>query len=229
MDTVRYLYRMPYKIALVDDQSRILDQLSNELNSSEMVDVVFTARNGADYLLQMKNLPAARHPQVVLMDIEMPVMGGIEAVLNSCALYKNIRYLMFTVSDDDDKLFDAIVAGAHGYLLKDEQADVILEAIKEIIEKEGSPMSPSIARKTLKLLLREPGKKIKNDSVTNDLSDKETKILKAMVTGLNYKQIGVELDLSPFTIRNHISKIYSKLHITSKAQAINLAINNKWT
>jgi DNA-binding NarL/FixJ family response regulator len=218
---------MLYRIALVDDQKNILNQLTTELGVYTQLNIVFTAKNGADYLQQMKNLPAVLHPQVVLMDIEMPVMGGIEAVRQSSKLYETIQYIMFTVVDDDKKLFDAIAAGADGYLLKDERADVLFESIVEIIEKKGAPMSPSIARKTLKLLLNPP--RIVNNVVSpTNLTSREEQILKSTVAGLNYKQIAEKLELSPFTIRNHITRIYDKLHISSKAEAINLAIKNKW-
>src|ERR1700753_1540970 len=111
---------MLYRIALVDDHPEILAQLTMELNALGSVDIVFTARNGLDYLQQMKYMQPDQHPQVVVMDIERPMMGGIEAVSISYKLYSDTQYIMFTVSDDDDKLFDAIRAGADGYLLKNE-------------------------------------------------------------------------------------------------------------
>lgn len=214
---------MPYKIAIVDDNRLVLKQLLQELANN--IVVVFTAANGVEYLQKMKELPADQHPQAVLMDIEMPGMDGIEAVRQSAALYPQVQYIMFTVSADDDMLFDAIKAGAHGYLLKDEHADVIQDAIAEVVDQQGAPMSPSIARKTLKLLSGNTEKKPAHDT---NLSDREIEILKYIVSGLNYKQIAEKIFLSPFTVRNHITKIYSKLHITSKAQAVQLAVSNKW-
>lgn len=216
-----------YNIALVDDHPEILEQLSAELKHSGQVSIAFTARNGQDFLAQMKVLPAEKYPKVVIMDIEMPVMTGIEAVRAGAAQFEGVQYIMFTVSDDDDKLFDAIQSGADGYLLKHESAAKVLESVKEVIERSGAPMSPSIARKILKQLAGTSSAK-KNEALPAALSDREIDILKGMVAGLNYKQIADKVFLSPFTVRNHISKIYTKLHINSKAQAVKIALNNKW-
>ena len=144
---------MTYKIALVDDKPNILTSLSKELNNYRNVEIVFTATNGADYLEQLSILSEDKYPQVVLMDIDMPVMNGIEAVRNSSNLYPSIQYIMLTVFDDDDKLFEALKAGANGYLLKEEITDAIIRAVEEVIEKNGAPMTPRIARKTLNMLL----------------------------------------------------------------------------
>lgn len=220
---------MSYRLALVDDKPHILSSLASELVKSGLVEIMFTANNGANFLEQLNALPANKHPQVVLMDIDMPVMNGIEAVRNSNTLYPEIQYIMLTVFDDDDKLFEALKAGAHGYLLKEERGNEILRAIEEVIEKKGAPMSPRIARKTLKLLVSEPAKKIEDNSIKHaGLTEREIEILKSMVNGLDYRQIGEKLFISPNTVRNHISKIYDKLHISSKTQAVTLAIKNKW-
>lgn len=220
---------MKYRIAIVDDHAQVISALADEINFSGEVDLVFTARNGAEYLEKLKHLPMEQHPQVVLMDIDMPVMNGIEAVRNGKCLYANIQYIMLTVFDNDDKLFDAIRAGADGYLLKEEGEDVILHAIAEVIEKEGAPMSPRIARKTLKLLTGAPAENTASEEqMRSALSEREFEILKGLVNGNDYKQIGINLSISPFTVRNHITKIYEKLHISSKGQAIKLALQNKW-
>ena len=220
---------MSYKLALVDDKPHILSSLGRELADSGLVEVIFTANNGSNFLEQLNELSENQYPQVVLMDIDMPVMNGIEAVRNSSSLYPGIQYIMLTVFDDDDKLFDALKAGADGYLLKEERTDAILRAIEEVIEKKGAPMSPRIARKTLNLLLNEPAKSTSDNGISKTgLSEREIEILKNMVAGLDYRQIGEKLFISPNTVRNHITKIYDKLHISSKTQAVNLAIKNKW-
>lgn len=221
---------MSYRLALVDDKPHILSSLGRELTESGKVEIMFTASNGAGFLGQLKTLPENKHPQVVLMDIDMPVMDGIDAVRNSSNLYPNIQYIMLTVFDDDDKLFDALTAGAHGYLLKEESTDAILRAIEEVAEKKGAPMSPRIARKTLQMLISDTKKNIPDNGLSKSgLTEREIEILKNMVSGLDYRQIGEKLFISPNTVRNHISKIYDKLHISSKTQAVNLAIKNKWT
>lgn len=218
---------MIYRVAIVEDMSRALLALAQELGQFKELEIVLTAQNGQQYLAQLKELPVSRHPQVVLMDIDMPVMNGIDAVRQSSHLYEHICYIMLTVSDEDDKIFEAIRAGADGYLLKEEPAPVIVNAIREVMEKQGAPMSPRIARKTLKML-GQPGKEETTADPASVLSDRETEILKGMVDGLDYKQIAQNLFISPHTVRNHISNIYEKLHISSKAQAVKLAIKNKW-
>ena len=221
---------MSFRLALVDDKPHVLSSLGRELAESGLVEIMFTANNGANFLDQLNTFPQNKHPQVVLMDIDMPVMNGIDAVRNSSTLYPNIQYIMLTVFDDDDKLFDALKAGADGYLLKEESTDAIIRAIEEVVEKKGAPMSPRIARKTLNLLINDTQKSIPDNGISKTgLSEREIEILKNMVAGLDYRQIGEKLFISPNTVRNHISKIYDKLHISSKTQAVNLAIKNKWT
>jgi len=217
-----------YKIAIVDDKSQNRLSLAEKINYSGEIEIVFMARNGNDFLDQLKELPPAKHPQLVLMDIDMPEMNGIEAVRNAHNLYENIKYIMLTVFDDDDKLFDAIQAGANGYLLKEERVDRIVNAIKEVIEKQGAPMSPTIARKALNLLMGNKKDSAEAGAVDTTLSDREMDILKGLVRGLDYKKIAEELFISPFTVRTHITNIYEKLHVSSKVQAVKLAIKNKW-
>lgn len=215
---------MPYNIAIVDDSFQIIAALKEELTASDEVEIILLARNGEDFLHQLKALSPAMHPQLVLMDIDMPIMNGIETVRKCSVLYEPIKYIMLTVFDDDDKLFDAIQAGADGYLLKEEQPDVIIRAIKEVMEQQGAPMSPRIARKTLDLL----NNKKQNGIVSTTLSEREMDILKGLVDGLDYKQIAAKHFISPFTVRNHITKVYEKLHVSSKTEAVKLAIKNKW-
>lgn len=209
----------------MDDISQNRMSLSEKINYSGEVEVVMMARNGKDFLQQLKELPAKQHPELVLMDIDMPEMNGIETVRNCHNLYSDMKYIMLTVFDDDDKLFDAIQAGADGYLLKEERVDNILNAIKEVIEKQGAPMSPSIARKALNLL---SGTKKEASDVQTVLSDREMDILKGLVKGHDYKKIAEELFISPYTVRTHISNIYEKLHVRSKVQAVQVAMKNKW-
>lgn len=217
---------MSYRIAIVDDRAQNRISLSEKINFSGDMEIVFIARNGRDFLDQLKKTPLTKHPQVVLMDIDMPEMNGIEAVRNGHALYPDTKYIMLTVFDDDDKLFDAIQAGADGYLLKEEKVDVIANAIKEVIEKQGAPMSPSIARKTFNLLTRQ--NTTKAQPVDTTLSEREMEILQGMVKGFDYKKIAESLFISPYTVRTHIGNIYEKLHVSSKAQAVTLAVKNKW-
>ena len=222
---------MSIKIAIVDDkpQNRIL--LSEQLRFSKTIEVVLIAKHGVDFMEKMKALDNKNFPQVVLMDIEMPEMDGIETVANAHALYPQIYFLMLTVFDDDEKIFEAIKAGANGYLLKDERINVIEDYIHQIVEVGGVPMSPSIARKAMNMLLKATpvdANQTHDESAGHELSDRELEVLKLLVNGYDYKIIAEKLFLSTHTVRKHIANIYTKLHVSSKAQAINLAHKKRW-
>lgn len=211
-------------IAIVDDKQPNRVSLSEKISFVPGLTVLFLAANGEDFLEQMKTQKA--QPDVVLMDIDMPVMNGIEAVNIASELYPQTRFVMLTVFDDDDKIFEAIKAGAIGYLLKDENVDRIVDAIKEIIEFGGSPMSPRIARKALQLLM---GAKVETKQKEETiLSPREMDILQGLVEGLDYKGVADKLFISPHTVRTHITKIYQKLHVSSKTQAVMMAVKNRW-
>ncbi len=138
-------------IAIVDDKKSISGTLRDKLNHYANCQVLFTAENGKDFLEKMKEARKSIEPDVVLMDIDMPVMDGIEAVAEGKARFSKSKYLMLTIFDEEEKIFNAIKAGADGYLLKDEPIEKIKEAIVNILNNEGAPMSPSIARRVLNL------------------------------------------------------------------------------
>lgn len=213
------------RIAIVDDKQPNRVSLKEKLGYLNDIEVAFLAANGEDFLAQMK---VEKEPvDVVLMDIDMPIMNGIETVNVASGIYHDTRFLMLTVFDDDEKIFDAIKAGAIGYLLKDENVDRIVDALWEIVEFGGSPMSPRIARKALQLLM---GAKVSEAKQTEEtvLSAREMDILKGLVEGLDYKGVADKLFISPHTVRTHITKIYQKLHVSSKTQAVMVAVKNKW-
>lgn len=218
-------------VAIVDDKKTLRTALQDRLSAFENYKVLFTAENGQDFLEKMMEARKSIEPDVVLMDIDMPIMNGIEAVEKGKERYPNSKYLMLTIFDEDEKIFSAIKAGADGYLLKDEPVEKIKEAIINLLNDEGAPMSPSIARRALNLLMNSKVEFSKKDSVekTNEyhLTDREKEVLTFLVEGLEYKEIGMKMSVSPNTIRNHISNIYKKLHVTSKTQAIRVFLNNK--
>jgi len=215
-------------IAIVDDKGSLRNALKEKLSAFENYKVLFTAENGKDFLGKMMEARKIIEPDVVLMDIDMPIMNGIEAVEKGKERYPNSKYLMLTIFDEDEKIFSAIKAGADGYLLKDEPIDKIKEAIINLLNDEGAPMSPSIARKALNLLMNSKIDINKKDtSAISDyhLTDREEEVLRLLVDGLEYKEIASKMTVSPNTIRNHITNIYKKLHVTSKAQAIRVYMN----
>ncbi len=195
-------------VAIVDDKKSLRNALQERLNASENYTVLFTAENGKDFLEQMMDARRNIEPDVVLMDIDMPVMNGIEAVSKGKERYPNSKYLMLTIFDEDDKLFNAIKAGADGYLLKDEPIEKIKEAIINLLNNEGVPMSPSIARRALNLLMNSKLEINDNASLAKspeyNLTEREKEVLVLLVDGFEYKEIGSKMNVSPNTIRNHI-------------------------
>lgn len=159
----------------------------------------------------------------------MPIINGIEAVKKGKERYPNSKYLMLTIFDEDEKIFNAIKAGANGYLLKDEPIEKIKEAIVNLLNDEGAPMSPGIARKALNLLMTSKMEFSDEKQVTStkyNLTEREKEVLVFLTHGLEYKEIASNMNVSPNTVRNHISSIYRKLHVTSKTQAIRIFLNN---
>ncbi|MBL0913545.1 MAG: response regulator transcription factor [Bacteroidia bacterium] len=213
-------------IAIVDDKSNIRAAMK-EYMEARGFSVLFTCENGADFIDNLKELPRERHPQAVLMDIDMPVKNGIQTVQEASVIYPDIKFLMLTVFDDDDKIFEAIKAGALGYFLKDEKPDNIARGIHEALELGGSPMSPRIARKALTLLMQPPAAEQAGKEDTN-LSEREMEILRLLVEGYDYREVADKLFISPHTVRKHIANIYEKLHVSSKVQAVKLALKKRW-
>lgn len=217
------------RIAIVDDKAGNRNSLAEKMGQLPDFEVCFTAADGAEFLNEMAARPAARQPLVVLMDLDMPVMNGIEAISRAHELYPDVHFLVLTVFDEDDKIFEAIAAGALGYLLKDESLGAVVQAIIQVVEYGGAPMSPRIARKALQMLTKSrQSATVPPSEVAPELSTRETEILKALVNGLDYKAIAELLFISPHTVRKHIANIYEKLHVTNRAQAVGLALRKRW-
>lgn len=214
------------KLALVDDNRITRIGRADELRYSGKVEVLFTAQDGDDFLEKMK-LSSPKHlPDIVIMDIDMPVKNGIDAIRIAKPIYPDTEFIMLTVFDEEEKIFEAIKAGASGYILKDESTDAILNHLEQVKEFKAVPMSPSVARKVLKLMTGGPS--ITSPDFNNhQLTAREIDVLKSMVNGLNYREIGDQLDISPNTVRNQISSIYKKLHVTCKVDAVKVALKNK--
>lgn len=208
------------KVAVAEDNDYLATSIQEKLAlfSSE-VKYKFRGRNGL-HLLQLLGEDA--NIDLILMDIEMPEMNGIEAIGHVKQKYPHIKIIVLTVFDDEENIFNAIKAGADGYLLKDESPQVIIDGIKDIFQG-GAPMSPAIAFKTLKLL-RNPLQNLPAKSAEDyELTKREVEVLEQLCTGLDYKSIGDNLNISSGTVRKHIENIYSKLHVNNKVEAINKA------
>jgi DNA-binding NarL/FixJ family response regulator len=215
-------------IAIVDDKNINRQSLLERIQTTANFKVVLMAENGEDYINQLKSLDLSQHPMITLMDIDMPIMNGIEAVKKGLELYPKTKYLMITIFEDDDKIFDSILAGASGYLLKEENAETIARSIQEIIDYGGAPMSPKIARKALNMLTKGKPSPEKTDNSEYDLSKRELDILRLLVDGHDYKIIADKLFISPHTVRKHIANIYEKLQVSNKVDAVKIAIKRGW-
>ena len=218
-------------IALAEDNAVNRSTFVQKMRHLSHLRVLFVAHNGSDCLEQLKGLPVSSLPAVIFMDIEMPGMNGIQTISLAKALYPEIHFIVLTVFDDDEKIFEAIKAGASGYLLKHEPASVLDEAIKNVLEFGGAPMSPAIARKTLQMLSRtpaDPEKEAPAGTLPEEITEREREVLQHLVNGWDAKRIASAINLSVLTVRKHIANIYVKLHVNSRAQAINLAHRENW-
>ena len=217
------------KIGIVEDHFINRKIIKEKILPYEDIHIVIEAENGNNFFDLMKNLRKEDYPQVVLIDLEMPVLDGISTISLSSIRYPSIKFIVLTIYEDNDKIFDAIKAGASGYLLKEDKAINIVDAIANVIEYDGIPMSPAIARRAMKLL---SGITQNNNTLEKiedyQLSSREIQILKEIVGGNNPADIAEKLFISPNTVRTHVNNIYKKLHLNSRAQVISLAHKNNW-
>lgn len=215
------------KIAIVDDKRLNRLDRAREIECSREINVVFTSQNGEEFLEKMKGMGVENLPEIVLMDIDMPEKNGIDTVRDAKLIYPSIEFLMLTVFDEDDKIFEAIKAGASGYLLKDESTETIINYIKQVKMFRTVPMSPAIARKALRMLSETETLQNASAKAEMGLTTRETEVLKGLVEGLDHKEIAEKLFASPNTIRNHISSIYKKLHVNGRVDAVKIALKNR--
>ncbi|MEO6541684.1 MAG: response regulator transcription factor [Ferruginibacter sp.] len=219
---------MPIKIAIVDDKASNRNILKDKLIRHGHFDITLIAEDGRDFLQKMQELPDEKIPDVVLMDLEMPNMDGVDAIAAGSSFYPSVKFVVLTIFDDEDKIFNAIKAGAYGYLLKDESAENITDMLWQMHESGAGPISPGIAHKILQLVQNNTltllqKKTARDPKAMFDLTDREKEILQLLVQGLSYKEIGSHLDISPNTAKKHVINIYNKLHVNSRAQALHLA------
>ncbi len=212
---------MKIKAGLVEDNPHLARSLKENLSAFENVEVLFVASNGQDALQKL----FSHTPDIILMDINMPIMDGIEATKKIKHQFPNIKIIMLTVFDDGDNLFNSILAGATGYLLKDEKPGKILSAFEEAMEG-GAPMSPVIASKSLQLIRGKNPDAAQNSEEFN-LTKREIEVLEFIAKGETYQQIADKTFISPKTVRKHIENIYLKLQVHNKVDAVRLAMERK--
>lgn len=212
---------MPVKILLYEDNEVMRDSLATLLAGSGDHLLCGAFENCSRVEKQLQQLM----PDVILMDIEMPETNGIEGIHRIRAINETVKIIILTVFDDNKNVFDAICAGANGYLLKKTVAEKIFDAIQDVLNG-GSPMSAAIASKVLKLLA---GTKLKSGQQDYSLTNREKDILQSMVQGNSYKMIAAHLMISPETVKTHIKRIYEKLQVHSQTEAVVKAIQQGLT
>ena len=219
---------MQIKIAIVDDKASNRNILRDMLQRHEHFNITLLAADGKDFLDKMQLVEEDKMPDVVLMDLEMPIMDGVAAIAAGSSLYPSVKFVVLTVFDDEDKIFKAIKAGAFGYLLKDESAENITDMLWQMYENGSGPISPGIAFKMLQLMQKNNLQPVlasgtKKQENFFQLSEREQEILRMLAKGLGYRELGVQLNISINTAKKHVINVYHKLHVNSRAQALSLA------
>lgn len=199
------------KVGIVEDNHTLRKSLTSLFNEADGIRCVLSVNN----LLHIVKEIEKNKPDVILMDIGLPNISGIEGVLTVKTFYPDIQVMMFTVFEDADKIFDAIRNGASGYLLKKTPPQEIVEAILDL-HNGGAPMTASIARKVIHSFHIQPSSAVEEYKLT----PREKEILRSLVEGTSYKKIAGQYMVSISTIRTHICSIYHKLHVNSKAEAV---------
>ena len=208
------------KVIIVDDNKNIRESVSLLLQDTPSLQLVAAYDSGVECIKHLEEIL----PDIILMDIDMPKMSGIETVKIIRNSFPGLPILMLTGFEDDDKVFDSICAGANGYILKNASMDLLINQIHEAYLG-GAPMTPVIARKVLNMFSASFVNHQENENY--NLSKREKEVLKLLVNGKSYKVIATELAISYETVHSHIKKIYHKLHVSSIGEAVSKTIKQK--
>jgi len=202
---------MQVKVSIVEDLDEVREGLAGLIRSDKELLLLDTFENAESAI---KTIPS-NCPDIVIMDINLPGMSGIDCIRKVKDKCRNTQFMMFTVYENDEKVLEALQAGATGYLLKKTDPQRILESIKEL-SSGGSPMSSNIARKLVNVFFnsKRPGRK-------EILTDRENEVLQLLADGLLYKEIADKLFIAHGTVRQHIHNIYEKLHVQNRTEAVN--------
>ena len=207
------------KVIVCDDQALIRDSLGMLLNLERNIQVVGSAEDGAEAV----ELVALHQPDLVLMDLKMPGMNGIEATRRIRAQYPEVKVLVLTTYDDDEWVFDAIRAGASGYLLKDTPREEVIRAVRGTVEGR-SFVDPSVAGRLLNQVADQQTQPA--TLITDKLTERELDVLRLLARGFSNADIAARLHLSAGTVRNHVSAIFAKLDVSDRTQAAVIAIQH---
>ena len=206
------------KILIYEDNEDFADSIKDLINHASGMQVLAHFTHAKDAIRQIR----LYKPDIVLMDIDMPVTNGLEGLRNIRAEKMEVTIIMLTVFDDNDKIFQSICYGASGYILKKTAPDKMISFIQEAQEG-GAPMTPSVARQVLKLF----SQPFQFNIELQKLTPRENDVLSLLVRGYSYKMAAGEINISIETLRYHIKNIYTKLHVNSKSEAVAKAIQNK--
>ena len=209
---------MPVRILIYEDNATLRESLSNLLALTEEYKVIASFPDCMRVEAQVKE----HRPDVVLMDIDLPEINGIEAVKKIRRFDEGVQIIMLTVFDDNTHVYQALYAGANGYLLKKYVSDKLINSIQEVLQG-GAPMSPTIAR----MIINNMQQPIQATGNNYQLTNREKEILQLLSKGNSFKLIAAELTISLDTVRTHIKHIYDKLHVRSQIEAVSKAINEK--
>ncbi len=210
---------MPVTIIIFEDNAHLRESLTSLLSLTDDYSVINSFPDCSKVAEQIKRY----QPDVVLMDIDMPGINGIEAVKKIREFDKKVQIIMLTVFDDNTHVFEAMYAGANGYLLKKYVSDKLIDAIRDVLDG-GAPMSPSIARMVISNM-QQPIHKVADNDYQLTAREKET--LQLLSKGNSFKMIAAQLNISIDTVRTHIKRIYDKLHVRSQIEAVSKAINER--
>ncbi|MTI89088.1 MAG: response regulator transcription factor [Balneolaceae bacterium] len=219
---------MNITIGIVEDQHKIRENLVKRFNFYDDMDVNMLASNGEEALQILESKPEEEYPDIILMDIGLPGMSGIDTTAHVKAAYPDIDIMIQTVFEDDDRIFQSIQAGASGYLLKDDSIEKYVHAIRDM-KKGGAPISSSVASRLLKRVRNTETKAVDPEKALAEkfsITKREMDILNGIVKDLTEHQIADNLFISPHTVRTHIKNIYKKLHVHSRASAVKIALQN---
>lgn len=215
-----YLRNMEIKICIFDDSLRVIESLTTLFKLVDDIDIIKAYTQATDIVSKVNAVAA----NLIIMDIDMPEGDGISAVKTLRTNGIHTPVIIFTVFEDEDKIFEAICAGANGYLLKNTEPHKLIDSMKEVMLG-GAPMSPVIARKVLQMFSNQ--KTVLATPNNYELTPREKEILKHLTLGLSYKMIAAECQISFETVRTHIKNIYGKLHVVSMTEAVAKAIHEK--
>lgn len=200
-------------MSVVEDMDEVRQKIKRIIDESEEFICLSTYSNAEKALEELPRLS----PDIVLMDINLPGMSGIECIKEVKKKCPQIQFMMFTIYENSEQVYEALAAGANGYLLKQTPPEEILRALKELYEG-GAPMSTHIARKVVSFFQKENKN---NPEHSADLSKREKQVLELLSKGFLYKEISDQLFISTGTVRQHIHNIYEKLHVQNRTEAIN--------